>query len=61
MTHAGRNLLCTVVAACAVSVAPVAAPPALAWPSEVFRGPDGVTGLLYRPETSAPPGQRCWS
>jgi dienelactone hydrolase len=33
----------------------VAALPALAGPSEVFHGPDGVMGLLYRPETGAPP------
>src|SRR5689334_313543 len=55
MTHAGRNLLCTVVAACAVLVAPMAAPPVCAGPSEVFRGPDGVVGLLYQPGTGAPP------
>src|SRR4051794_34705371 len=55
MTHAGRNLLCTVVAACAVLVAPMAASTALAGQSEVFQGPDGVVGLLYRPGTGAPP------
>src|SRR3954471_18205948 len=55
MTHAGRNLLCTVVAACAVSAAPMTVPPACARPSEVFRGSDGVVGLLYRPETGVPP------
>lgn len=49
------SLFRTVVAACAVSVASVAAPPALAGPSEVFHGPDGVIGLLYPPETGAPP------
>jgi dienelactone hydrolase len=55
MNHAGRNLLCTVVAACAVLVAPIAVQPALAGPSEVFRGSEGVIGLLYKPGTGAPP------
>jgi dienelactone hydrolase len=62
MNPAGENiaarrhaaLFCTVIAACAASLTSVAVPPAQARPSEVFHGPDGVIGLLYRPETGAP-------
>ncbi|HYZ32211.1 MAG TPA: dienelactone hydrolase family protein [Crenalkalicoccus sp.] len=54
---AGRRaaLFCTLVAACTGSVTSVMVPPALARPSEVFHGPDGVLGLLYPPEAGAPP------
>jgi dienelactone hydrolase len=45
------SLFRTALAACA---ALVAVPSALAMPSEVFRGPDGVIGLLYQPGTGAP-------
>ncbi len=49
------SLFCTVAAACATSVAPATARPALAGPSEVFHGPDGVIGLLHPSGTGAPP------
>src|SRR5690349_16114018 len=54
--HAAQRRRASLVrAALAACAALLVVPSAQAWPSEVFRGPDGVVGLLYRPATGAPP------
>jgi dienelactone hydrolase len=49
------SLVCSVVAACALSATSLMAMPAAAGPSEVLYGPDGVVGLLYPPDLTPSP------
>ena len=50
--HAPR--FCVVAAACGASLASVPAQTTLAGRSEIFRGPEGMTGLLHPAATGAP-------